>query len=58
MTLGSRTATPEPRSAVLDRHFNSRSVYKKNRFATLAEWRQLAAWSWRFLADRRLVRIR
>ena len=42
----------------LDRHFNSRSVYKKNRFATLAEWRQLAAWSWRFLADRRLVRIR
>ena len=27
----------------LDRHHNSRSVYKKNRSAALAEWRQLAA---------------
>ena len=27
----------------LDRHLNSRSVYKKNRSAALAEWRQLAA---------------
>ena len=26
-----------------DRHLNSRSVYKKNRSAALAEWRQLAA---------------
>ena len=25
----------------LDRHLNSRSVYKKNRSAALAEWRQL-----------------
>ena len=27
----------------LDRHLNSRSVYKQNRSAALAEWRQLAA---------------
>ena len=27
----------------LDRHLNSRSVYKRNRSAALAEWRQLAA---------------
>jgi putative transposase len=27
----------------LDRHLNSHSVYKKNRSAALAEWRQLAA---------------
>jgi putative transposase len=27
----------------LDRNLNSRSVYKKNRSAALAEWRQLAA---------------
>jgi putative transposase len=27
----------------LDRHLNSRSVYKKNRSDALAEWRQLAA---------------
>jgi len=27
----------------LDRHLNSRSVYKQNRTAALAEWRQLAA---------------
>ena len=27
----------------LDRHLNSRSVYKKNRSAELAEWRQLVA---------------
>ena len=27
----------------LDRHLNSRSVYKKNRSAALDEWRQLAA---------------
>jgi putative transposase len=29
----------------LDRHLNSRSVYRQNRSAALAEWRQLAAWS-------------
>ena len=27
----------------LDRHLNSRSVYKKNRSAALVEWRQLVA---------------
>jgi putative transposase len=27
----------------LDRHLNSRSVYKKNRSAALAEWLQLTA---------------
>ena len=27
----------------LDRHLNSRSVFKQNRSAALAEWRQLAA---------------
>ena len=27
----------------LDRDLNNRSVYKKNRSAALAEWRQLAA---------------
>jgi putative transposase len=27
----------------LDRHLNSRYVYKQNRSAALAEWRQLAA---------------
>ena len=27
----------------LDRHLNRRSVYKQNRSAALAEWRQLAA---------------
>jgi len=27
----------------LDRHLNSRSVYKQNRSAALAEWRQLSA---------------
>ena len=29
----------------LDRHLNSRSVFKQNRSSALAEWRQLAACS-------------
>ena len=27
----------------LDRHLNSRDIFKRNRSATLAEWRQLVA---------------